>query len=112
MANQNIIPLIRDADRGRLVPDMQAAMNDIVAAIEENRGKGKGKITLTLSIESKAEGSYTITPSLAVKVPERARADMATFLDETTGELIRRDPRQPDLPGVAPVDFRSGATDQ
>lgn len=110
--SQNIIPLIRDADRGHLVGDMQAALDKIVEAIEANRGAGTGKLTLTLTIKSKSEGTYTITPSLTTKVPEAARSDMITFLDEATGELIRRDPRQPDLPGVVAADFRSGAQDQ
>jgi len=113
MANsQNIIPLIRDADRGRLLPDMQEALNKIVEAIEANRGAGTGKLTLTLTIKSKSEGAYTIIPSLTAKVPEQSRTEMITFLDSETGELIRRDPRQPDLPGVTTADFRRGATDQ
>jgi hypothetical protein len=106
MSNQNIIPLIRDADRGRLVGDMQDAVDKIVKAIEDNRGAGTGKLTLTLTIKSKSEGTYTITPALTTKIPEAPRADMITFLDEPSGELIRRDPRQPDLPGVTTADFR------
>lgn len=106
MARQNIIPLIRDADRGKLIGDMQDGFDRIVEAIEAARGAGVGELTLKLKIKSKSEGTYTIVPTLSVKVPEAARAEMITFLDEASGELIRRDPRQPDLPGVTTLDQR------
>lgn len=111
MAQQSIIPLIRDADRGRLVQEMQVGLDDIVAAIEAARGAGTGEITVKLKIKSTAEGVYAITPDLKVKLPVPKRSDMMTFLTNE-GELVRRDPRQPDIPGVVPADFRTGAQDQ
>lgn len=115
MAKHPVIQLLRDADRGRLISDMQEGISSIVDAIEANRGSGTGKLTLTITIKSKSEGAYTLTPSLNVKVPEPARQDMITFLDEQSGELQRRDPRQPDLPMVVEADFRNrtgGAADE
>lgn len=109
-SNQPIISIIRDADRGRVFSDMQEAMDKIVQAIEDNRGAGTGKITLTLTVKSKSEGTYTIGASVNAKVPEPARADTIMFLDSDTGELIRRDPRQPDLPGVTTLDQRPRET--
>jgi hypothetical protein len=100
--------MLRDADRGRLIADMQDGVSKIVDAIENARGSGTGELTLKIKIKSKSEGTYTIVPSLTVKVPEAPRAEMITFLDETSGELVRRDPRQPDLPAVVEADFRNG----
>lgn len=115
MAQQNIVTLIRDLDRGRIIPEMNEAMSQIVEAIEEARGAGTGEITLKLKVKSKSEGVYTIIPTLTVKKPERPRTEMLTFYDEQSGELIRRDPRQPDLPSVVLADElnnrRRGATD-
>ncbi len=109
---QSVIPIIRDADRGRVLSDMQEAIDNIVEGIEANRGVGVGKVTLTLTIKSKSEGgAYTISADVKAKIPEPSRADMIMFLGDD-GELQRRDPRQPDLPGVTAADFRSGAQDQ
>jgi len=108
---QSVIPIIRDADRGRVLTDMQEGIDAIVQAIEDNRGVGVGKLTLTLTIKSKSEGTYTIAADVKSKIPEPSRADMIMFLGDD-GELQRRDPRQPDLPGVAAADFRTGAKDQ
>lgn len=108
---QSVIPIIRDADRGRVLSDMQEAIDNIVDGIEANRGVGVGKVSLTLTIKSKSEGTYTISADVKAKIPEPSRADMIMFLGDD-GELQRRDPRQPDLPGVTTADFRSGAQDQ
>lgn len=108
---QSVIPIIRDADRGRVLSDMQEAIDNIVDGIEANRGVGVGKVTLTLTIKSKSEGTYTISADVKAKIPEPSRADMIMFLG-VVAELQRRDPRQPDLPGVTAADFRSGAQDQ
>lgn len=104
--NNGIIPMIRDVDRGRVLATMQKGVDEIVEAIEANRGAGKGRITLTIDIQSKTEGSYEIAAKVNVKVPEPARQVMAMFLDDQSGELMRRDPRQPDLPGVVSLDAR------
>ncbi len=104
---QPILQMIRDADRTRLLPDMQNAVSEIVEAIELARGAGKGKITLELTISSPSEGAYEIEPKLTVKVPKPPRAKMMTFFNEETGELERRDPRQPELPEVIAADFRN-----
>lgn len=104
---QAILPLIRDADRQRLLPDMQEGLDKIVAAIEDNNGNGTGEITLKLKIKSTSPGVYALASSLKIVVPEPKRAEMVTFFDETSGELVRRDPRQPDLPGVTTLEQRS-----
>jgi hypothetical protein len=105
MAKQPIIEIIRTVDRGQVFADMQKGIDEIVEAIENARGAGVGELTLKLKIKSTSEGVFAITPALTVKVPQPARLDMITFLDDQSGELIRRDPRQPDLPAVVEADF-------
>ena len=107
MARHQVIQMIRDLDRGRLLADMQEGMSRIVDAIETARGAGTGEIVLKIKVKSKSEGTYHLSPTLSVKVPEPQRAEMVTFLDEQSGELMRRDPRQPDLPSVVDADFRN-----
>ena len=109
-ADTSIVALIRDADRGRLLPDIQEGLNKIVDAIEAARGAGEGTITLKLKVKCTSEGVYDLVPELTVKVPVPKRQGMLTFLDDSTGELIRRDPRQPDIPGLSTINgSRAGA---
>ena len=102
----NAIQIIRDADRGQVLQDLQRGLDEIVQAIEADRGQGVGEITLKLKIKSKSEGAYTIIPSLTIKVPQPARLETLAFLDNE-GELQRYDPRQPVLPSVVEADFRN-----
>ena len=101
------IQMIREADRGQLVPDLQQGLDDIVKAIEEARGAGKGSITLKFDISSPAPGTYEVKSKLDVKVPGRQRSPSLMYLDSESGELSRNDPRQPALPSVVEADFRN-----
>lgn len=112
MAKQNFIPLLRRLDRGRAMLDLQEGITKIVDAIEQNRGDGTGEVNLKLKIKCEAEGTFTLEPTVTVKVPPPKRLKTTTFLDDTTGELIDRDPRQPDLPAVVEADFRNGVRTQ
>ncbi len=105
------IQIIREADRGELLTDFQQALDDIVNAIEAERGVGVGEITIKLKIKAKGD-AYQVTSDLKVKVPERARLDTTMFFDADAGELTRKDPRQPDLPEVVAADFRNGVNRQ
>jgi hypothetical protein len=105
---QNFIPMLRRLDRGRAMLDLQKGISDIVAAIEQNRGAGAGEVTLKIKIKCEAEGSYTLEPTVTAKVPQPKRLKTTTFLDEESGDLLDRDPRQPDLPSVVQADFRNG----
>lgn len=101
------IQLIREADRGQLLDDLQRGVDDIVEAIEAAHGQGTGEVTIKLKIRSEAEGAYKISAALAVKVPQPKRLDTLMFLDADSGDLVRRDPRQPELPAVVDADFRN-----
>ncbi len=97
------IQMIREADRGQLLIDAQAGIDQIVQAIEDAHGVGKGKVTLTFEITSEVPGAYTIASKLDVKVPQPKRLDAQFFLSDS-GELQRHDPRQPPLPSVVEAD--------
>lgn len=99
--------IIRDADRGQLLTDMQFGLDDIANAIEKNGG-GVGEITLSFKIKPKAAGAYEIASKLDIKIPQPSRLPAIMFREEDSGEFTRRDPRQPDLPVVVEADFRNG----
>lgn len=100
------IQIIRDADRGQLLTDMQAALDDIANAIEKNGG-GVGEIKLSFKIKPKAAGAYEIASKLDVTVPQPSRLPAIMFRDNDSGEFTRRDPRQPELPVVVDAEFRN-----
>lgn len=100
------IQMIREADRGQIMTDMQQALDDIVEAIENARGDGKGRITLTFEVTSPSPGAFEIKSKLDVKIPAPPRLPTTMFLGEG-GELSRHDPRQPVMPSVVDADFRN-----
>lgn len=104
---QPVVAIIRDLDRGKVIGQLDEGIDEIVQAIENARGAGKGSVTLKIDIKSKSEGVYTFTPTVKVSVPTATPADTLFYLDDQSGELQRRDPRQPDLPAVVEADFRN-----
>lgn len=99
------IDLIATADRGQLKTDLQNGLDEIVNAIEINGG-GTGEVKITLTIKRKGD-AYQIGSKLDVKVPQKPRLDSIRFFDADSGELVGRDPRQPDLPVVREADFQN-----
>lgn len=108
---QGAFQLLREADRGQLMVDLDEALADIANAIEKNGG-GKGKISIDLTIEAKAEGAYQIASKLTVKIPQPPRLPALLFREEDSGEFTRRDPRQPVMPSVVDADFANGRRGQ
>jgi hypothetical protein len=106
--SQNIIPLLRRLDRGRVMLDLSQGLAKIVETIEANQGGAVGELTLKIKIKLEAEGTYVLEPDVTGKVPKPKRAKTTTFFNEETGGLDDRDPRQPDLPAVVDADFRNG----
>lgn len=85
---------------GVVLPELDNALTELVGAV---KATGKpGSITLTLSV-APAKGGGTnmlfVGDVVAVKPPKIDREQTLVFAtDDNT--LSRRDPRQPDLPGV------------
>lgn len=100
------IQIIREADRGQLLDDLQKSLDDIVTAI--NSHGGEGKIVITLKVKAKGD-AFQVSSALDVKVPMPPRLDSIMFFDPDRGELTRADPRQPVMPSVVEADFRNGA---
>jgi hypothetical protein len=105
---QNIIPLLRRLDRGRVMLDLSNGLAEIVERIEANGGGAQGEITLKIKVKSEVEGTYLLEPDVTVKIPKPKRLKTTTFFNEETGGLDDRDPLQPDLPSVVAADFANG----
>ncbi len=105
---KSAIQLIREVDRGQLLHDFEAALDDIVEAVEAHGGKGS--ITIKLSLSRKSD-AYEVKGDLKFDVPQPPRLGAIFFFDSGAGELTRKDPRQPDLPAIVEADFNNSRKD-
>ena len=69
---KSAIQLIREVDRGQLLQDFEAALDDIVEAIEGHGGKGS--ITIKLSLSRKSD-AYEVKGDLKFDLPAIVEAD-------------------------------------
>lgn len=110
-----------DAERP---PDEPVALRPFAAWLHEQRGgalhgelgerfaemcravldhEKAGTITVTIkAAPSKVDGALLLTDEVKVKVPEPDRG-AALWFPDAHGNLSRRDPRQPEIPGVRAV---------
>jgi hypothetical protein len=71
-----------------------------VACLDNEKG---GTLTVTIKVKpAKVDGALIFEDEVKVKVPEPDRGGAIWFPD-SNGNLSRRDPRQPELPGVRVV---------
>ncbi|GGF38477.1 hypothetical protein GCM10011321_31750 [Youhaiella tibetensis] len=94
---KSAIQLIREADRGQLLTDMEGALQEIVNAMELYGGTGD--MTIKLKVKKKGD-AYMIGSELKFTVPQPPRIEAMFFFDADEGEFTRRDPRQPQIPSV------------
>ena len=80
---------------GSLNDEMTAKFKDVAAAVQLL--DKDGTITLTLKMSQKA-GGMIVQPSIKVVAPE-AKNNQFFFIDKD-GMLVRRDPNQPQIPGI------------
>lgn len=87
--------------KGRTHDELSAKLADLVAAVNAT-GKA-GSITLTIGIkpQPKIEGAVVVSDKVAVKAPALDRAESFFFVDPANNSLVRNDPRQLTLDGIA-----------
>jgi hypothetical protein len=94
---------------GAALPEIDQALAELIGAVKAT-GKA-GSITVTLSVSPANKGAnnmFFVTDQVAVKPPKVDREQTLVYAtDDNT--LSRRDPRQPELPGVSrePAELRS-----
>lgn len=84
---------------------LHTELSDELAKISQaviDTGKA-GSVTLTVKIgKSKIDGAVEVEDVVKVRMPEPDR-DAGLFFPDAHGNLSRRDPRQPELPGIRDV---------
>jgi hypothetical protein len=94
---------LQEHRNGRLQSELADAVNELVEAIVEH-GK-PGSLTLTLKMKPATKGlgnSLLVTDEVKVKKPMGERGESLFFADDHSN-LSRRDPRQPEIPGLTDV---------
>ena len=77
--------------------ELAFALRRLVDAVQDT-GKG-GRLTLTLEVAFDGAGRIVIKDSVTEKLPEHTRPTTSFFVDKH-GDPSRRDPNQPEIPGV------------
>ena len=93
-----VVALLSGLRRGSFLEDAAEELEEVLAAVRES-GK-KGELTIRIAFKPLTSGgALEITDTIAAKRPA---PDVGTTLMYFTSEggLSRRDPRQPELPGI------------
>lgn len=104
-SKETIFNVLARADHGQFVEDLNAALREVNAKVLETGCKGEITIKVKVDKTSGMNTGLEVACAFAAKVPQPPRAPDLYFTDEE-GQLSRKDPRQPDLPGtdnVAPL---------
>ncbi len=102
MAKRPFTDTLRDLRGGAVLDELSEKLNEVVAAVTST-GK-EGTVTLKLKLKPLSEGAMIqIEDDVVASVPRPSRGGTVMF-PTPENNLSRRDPRQPDLPGMVVVD--------
>jgi hypothetical protein len=91
---------------GALHGEMSDSLAELVLAVKETQKAGT--LTLQIKVTPNKDGqTMLVTDKVTAKLPEGDRGAAIFFVSED-GNLMRRDPRQTELPLVEVVDKRTG----
>ena len=92
--------VLRDLSEGHTLTELSAAFWDLLQRVQDTAKAGS--LTLTLAVGFDGVGRIVIKDELKLKLPEHNRQTTAFFIDKQ-GNASRRDPNQPQIPGVTPI---------
>lgn len=88
--------VIQEQRQGGLHGELSHELANLVASVQETRKPGV--LTLTLKVTPNKDGvTVTLSDDISVKLPKSDRG-AAIFFVQGDGNLVRNDPRQPELP--------------
>lgn len=94
---------LREVRDGDLVAELTDKMRQLVEAVRGTDRGGSITVKLTLKPMKKGIGMYTVEDEVKLASPEPERESTTFMFVTADNELTRRDPRQPELPGVRGV---------
>lgn len=90
---------LQDLDEGRLHAELTDALSEVVAQVMQQGKAGKLTLSLTIKPAARRSDAVVVGASIAKKLPEPDRPESLFFATDDGG-LSRRNPKQPELPGV------------
>ncbi|GHH67506.1 hypothetical protein GCM10017673_14600 [Streptosporangium violaceochromogenes] len=96
--------ILRDIRAGAVSDRAAAAMQELVAAVQELGKKGTLTVVLTVEPMKGNEAALAVSGEVALKLP-KASPKAAVFFADAEHNLVRDDPRQIALPGLRRVDM-------
>lgn len=91
----NFADVLGSVEGGVAFNQINEALQDLVVAVQNTHKAGE--ITVTLKITPNGEHAVSVAASFKTKEPAPAKA-VTIFYADGGGNLLRRDPRQPELP--------------
>lgn len=88
--------VLQSLDKGRTHTELSTKLQQLVAAVEDTGKKGSISITLTVA-PSKSEAPFEVIEAIGLKLPAATRRASLFYADDDHN-LVRRDPRQAELP--------------
>lgn len=94
-ANETVLDLLKQIDRGHMVLDMEQACKDVVAACSEHMKQGSVTLSLKFDPDPKT-GAMRVSHNIKTKAPEKKPlASLFYVCDDNT--LSRTHPNQNDM---------------
>lgn len=92
--------ILAELGEGSTLSELSEAFYDVVQRVQETAKAGS--VTLSLSVGFDGQGRLVVKDEVKHKLPEFSRPETRFFLDKQ-GNASRRDPNQPTIPGVTPI---------
>lgn len=98
--------ILSELGEGATESELAEAMWDLVQRVQDT-GKA-GSLTLTIRVEANGQGRVEVKDEVKLRLPEFARPTTAFFIAKA-GNLSRRNPQQPEIPGVTHIETKKEA---
>lgn len=100
--------VLSELGEGQTERELSEALWDLIQRVEDTTKAGS--VTLTLSVAFDGHGRLVVKDEVKVKLPEYNRPTTSFYVDRE-GNASRRNPGQPEIPGVANLDARRTSGD-
>lgn len=98
--------VLNEIGEGATASELSEAFWDLLQRVQDT-GRA-GTLQLTIAVAPDGRGRIGVKDQIKLRLPEFNRPETAFFLDKH-GNASRRDPNQPEIPGVSRPDFKREA---
>jgi hypothetical protein len=99
-APRNFGVFLSQVDDGAFIEELSKisdALNDELSRHAQNHSKAKGSLTIVLTFAHDQKGVVEVHTDLKTKAPKATRSK-SIFWQNDKGQLVNKNPKQPDLP--------------